>query len=402
MFILKILYSTFQYVLFFYFTYSTIYNLTLAVASLFTRKLKKNQGSVYQRFCVLIPAYKEDGVIIESVEKALLQDYSSDVFKIFVIADSLQKGTLQKLKSLPVEVIVVSFEISTKVKALNAALDSITEHFDGCVLLDADNHMDRNFLKKANELLGTHYLSIQGQRLPKNTSTTMSFLDGLSESINTNIFRKGSFNIGLSSSISGSGYVADFSLIKNVFAEMDSVSGFDKELEIKLLMRGVSTAYTDELIIYDEKVSTQKDFKNQRRRWIYSQYFYLAKYLKTGIKAFFTLNFSLWNSSFLRHAQLPRFINLVILAVFSILFPAINYFISMDFKSIAWVAILSLNLLSILIAIPGKYYTKQLLLAALKLPITFINMFSLLFKLKGANKRFIHTPHRTNGESQEN
>jgi hypothetical protein len=49
--------------------------------------------------------------------------------------------------------------------------------------------------------------------------------------------------------------------------------------------------------------------------------------------------------------------------------------------------------LGIIVAIPTSFYNGKLLEAMLKLPLIFITMFLLLFKLKGANKKFIHTPH---------
>ncbi|MFT5875817.1 MAG: hypothetical protein ACI8WT_004815 [Clostridium sp.] len=46
-------------------------------------------------------------------------------------------------------------------------------------------------------------------------------------------------------------------------------------------------------------------------------------------------------------------------------------------------------------AIPIKFYTAATLRAILTLPKAFFLMFLSLFKLKGANKKFIHTEHGT-------
>ena len=58
---------------------------------------------------------------------------------------------------------------------------------------------------------------------------------------------------------------------------MDSVGGFDRELELLLLREGIKVYYYEEAIVLDEKVSKSSTFQNQRKRWIYSQYFYLRK-----------------------------------------------------------------------------------------------------------------------------
>jgi hypothetical protein len=54
-------------------------------------------------------------------------------------------------------------------------------------------------------------------------------------------------------------------------------------------------------------------------------------------------------------------------------------------------------------AVPAKFYSLKVLKSIILIPGIFFKMFLLLFKLKGANKTFIHTPHgidahRTNVE----
>lgn len=61
-----------------------------------------------------------------------------------------------------------------------------------------------------------------------------------------------------------------------------------------------------------------------------------------------------------------------------------------------WLVIFILTYLAFFLAIPGKFYTFATLKAILNLPKAFFVMFLSLFKLKGANKKFIHTAHGTN------
>lgn len=76
--------------------------------------------TTYSRFAVFIlPSYKEDAVILPVARKALQQTYPQYLYSIIVIADSLQPATLRQL---PIEVIEVTFDVSTKVKSLIAAL----------------------------------------------------------------------------------------------------------------------------------------------------------------------------------------------------------------------------------------------------------------------------------------
>ena len=58
-----------------------------------------------------------------------------------VIADSIDVGALATLKSLDIIVIEVSFEKSTKAKALNRAMAELKDQYQLAVVLDADNIM---------------------------------------------------------------------------------------------------------------------------------------------------------------------------------------------------------------------------------------------------------------------
>jgi hypothetical protein len=54
---------------------------------------------------------------------------------------------------------------------------------------------------------------------------------------------------------------------------------------------------------------------------------------------------------------------------------------------------LLMNILAMAFAIPRRFYNLRLLKSILLIPKLFVKMFLLLFKLKGANNSFIHTPH---------
>jgi cellulose synthase/poly-beta-1,6-N-acetylglucosamine synthase-like glycosyltransferase len=377
-----------------YFAYVVSYTAVFSLGGLFYKNPKLKLAGRYNRFAVLIPSYKEDSVIVDVAANAVMQNYPLDQYRVFVIADSLQPGTVQNLKKLPINVVEVSFDKSTKVKSLNRTLDLLNDdQFDFAVILDADNVMDHDFLQKMNGLINEKgYQAIQGQRKPKNQNNNLAFLDGVSEAINNHIYRQGQTALGLSASISGSGVVFNFKLLKQKLSEMNSVGGFDRELELKLLLENVPIYYFKEAIVYDEKISKSNAFQNQRKRWISSQYFYLRKYFKAGCLALLKGNFTFFNSAVLRNIQLPRLINiglLTLLTVSVVLFGKDYLFFGREI----WVTLFSLNTLFIFLSIPKEFYSVKMLRALIELPRIFFNMVLLLFKLKNANKKFIHTPH---------
>lgn len=387
-----------ELILLVYFSYVSLYSFVLALAGLFFKSKHAPVSQQKRKMAVLIPAYKEDLVIVGVAEHALRQNYPADRFDVVVIADSLKQTTLEKLRALSIITVEVSFEKSTKVKALNRAMDVIGDNYDCAVVLDADNVMKTDFLSRMNDLFGIGYKAIQGKRDPKNENTSMALLDGLSETINNFIFRQGTVAMGGSASLNGSGMCFDYPIYKKIMSGMDSIGGFDRELELKLLEKNIKVYFAKEAIVYDEKVANTEVFEKQRKRWISSQFFYLKKYFSPGMAGLLKGNFSFFNSAVLRNIQLPRLLNLGLLAVFTLLSLVLVEYLS--FGPMIWLSLLAMSVLSLVFAVPSKFYSVKLLKSILLIPTIFLKMFALLFKLKGANKTFIHTPHGHHIETQ--
>lgn len=386
-----------EVILLVYFAYVTGYSFVLSFAALFYKPKNQHESTLYNKVAVLIPAYKEDGVIVNVATQALRQHYPSDKYDVIVIADSLKSSTIEKLLQLPIKLVQVVFEKSTKVRALNKAMETIGDSYDCAIVLDADNVMEPKFIRKMNNLFNLHYKAIQGRRDPKNENTDMAILDGLSETINNFIYRQGNIVLGLSSSLNGSGMFFEYKTLKDIMGSMDSIGGFDRELEYKLIERNISVYYANNIIIYDEKVEKAEVFEKQRTRWISSQFFYLRKFFMKGFTMLFKGNFNYFNATVLRNIQLPRLINLGLLTFITLATLLLSYYVKIN--PIVWVAMLLINIATMLFAIPRKLYSLNLLKSVMLVPVIFFKMVKLLFRLKGANKTFIHTPHGQLGHS---
>jgi hypothetical protein len=181
-------------------------------------------------------------------------------------------------------------------------------------------------------------------------------------------------------------------------AGMTSVGGFDREMELLFLARGVKVIYNKPAFVLDEKVQKTNVFENQRRRWISSQYHYLAKYFRKGCAALLKGNVTYFNSAVLRNIQLPRLINLGLLVVFTIILFFLRDYLFLGYW--IWPAMLGMTALGMALAIPNELYSRTLLVALLQLPGLFFRMLLLMFRLKGVNKQFIHTPHGLSEDSK--
>ncbi len=383
-----------EWILLLYAIYFVSYSLISSIAALFYRKFLSKESTGFKSFLVLVPGYKEDEVIVHTVAENLKQDYPKSNFDLVVLADSFEKSTLDKLGKTDCKVLEVSFDRSTKVKSIKEAFSLITDKFDYLVILDADNVMESDYLKKVNAYVEDHPIqALQTQRVAKNKNNSLAILDGISEAINNHIYRQGSHTLGLSVALNGSGMIFKADTFKEVFEPLDSVGGFDRELEYKYLEAGHRVRYFKEAKVLDQKTDSHDNFKNQRKRWISSQYVYLLRFLIPGLKGLLKGKIAYFNSTVWRNIQLPRLINLGLLTI--IVFLAIVFNGYLTYGWVIWLGLWLLNAFSMFIAIPREYYNKDLLKSILQIPKIFLSMVLLLFKLKGANKKFIHTKHKT-------
>ncbi|WP_422350066.1 glycosyltransferase [Flagellimonas sp.] len=396
--VLKIIINGLEILLLGYFGFASMYVVVFSVAGLFKAKTRDTLSVKQRKFAVLIPGYKEDSVIVEVAQKALEQSYPSHLYEVVVIADSFQASTLEELKKLPIRLVEVSFEKSTKSKALNKAMEVIGDEYHVALILDADNIMEQDFIVKVNEAFNQGYRVVQGHRIAKNTNTSFAILDAISEEVNNHIFRKGHRVLGLSSALIGSGMAFDYYFFKHTMAHVNAVGGFDKELELKLLKNRTKIEYLNDALVLDEKVQKSEVFANQRKRWLSAQFVYFGRYFVPGLKELFTKGNIDFFDKVYQMVSPPRVLLLGLVTLFSGLYLVINLVIPNNLlvvPAIYWYISFGLTMLAFVFAVPKKYYSTSTLRAVLTLPKAFFLMFLSLFKLKGANKKFIHTQHGT-------
>jgi cellulose synthase/poly-beta-1,6-N-acetylglucosamine synthase-like glycosyltransferase len=385
-----------EYILFIYLGFATVYIALFGTAGLFRYRMKILPETQFRKIAVMIPGYKEDTVILETAREALNQTYPKTFYDIFIIADSFHSETLTRLREMNVTVIEVVFEKSSKAKALNKAMSVIPAGYQIAVILDADNIMATDFLARINQTFESGCLAVQGHRLAKNTNTSFAILDAISEEINNHIFRKGHRVLGLSSALIGSGMAFDYNFYRQIMAGITS-HGEDKELEFNILGRCIKIEYLHNALVWDEKVQKSAVFEKQRKRWLSVQLEHFRKYFGTGLVQLMTKgNFDLFDKV-LQMILPPRILHLGIvlfLTVFSalrIIFTSLYQWFTVPLTG--WILICGLTLFALLVSIPRHHYNRKTLGALGTIPHAFMIMFGLLFRLKGANRNFIHTEH---------
>ncbi|MBC8319537.1 MAG: glycosyltransferase [Bacteroidetes bacterium] len=381
-----------QYLFLIYSGFYAVYLLFYAIASFFYKYGGKTSTNRLRKFLILIPAYKEDKIIINTATEALKQDYPSDLYDVYVIADSFKRETIELLQNEDnIQCIEVSFKLSTKARSINKALQAITEEYDGVIILDADNIMDDDLILKVNNAMANGSKAIQCHRVAKNQDTSFAILDALSEEINNTIFRKGHIALGISSALIGSGMAFEYKLYRSIMKTIDTYADEDKELEIKLFLNRIKIDFLNDVYVYDEKVTNSKVFVKQRSRWISSQIFYARTYIFKSIYELFKhSNFDFFDKM-LQLLLAPRILMLGITFIIAVL----SSFFNRGFLFYSWLVVFLAFVLALVISVPKRFYNKQTLLALLSLPYGFLMMALALFKIKLGHNRLSPTPHHT-------
>ena len=381
--------SVIDYIAFAFFALHALYLLAFAALSLRKMPPPAAAGKGARRMAVLIPAYKEDNVIMDCVRSVLEQRYPHDRFVVVVISDRMSEETNRRLSRLPLRLINVEFENSTKARSLNTAMDRIGDAYDVAVVLDADNVVASTFLSEINAAFDAGWQAVQAHRTAKNMNTDVAVLDALSEEVNNSIFRKGHCAAGLSSALIGSGMAFDYALYKTLLRDIHSVAE-DRALEFALFRRRVRIVYLPDTPVWDEKIQSAAHFSNQRRRWLSAQYQYVRLHMRDFFPQLLAGNWD-YCDKILQHVMLPRLMSLGLTLVIA---AGVSAFHAP--ASAKWWALFAAIVLALTLATPRKLYTRRLLNAFLRLPQMFVLQFANLFRLKDAHRSFIHTPHGIN------
>jgi cellulose synthase/poly-beta-1,6-N-acetylglucosamine synthase-like glycosyltransferase len=351
--------------------------------------------NAFRRILVLIPAYKEDAVIIDSVRANLKQDYPSHLYHLAVIADSFRADTIHQLSHLPVTVVEVSWLTSTVSKALKAGLTFFPDNaYDVVVVADADNHMAPDFLKRVNAAFNAGWRAVQGHRVAKNMNTSVAILDAISEEINNHLFRKGHRALGFSSALIGSGMAFDFGLLRKHLLPINTIGGYDKELEMRLLLDRVRIGYLEDAYIFDEKVQTPFMFQHQRTRWVEAQINQAQLHLRQGIRQLFNRNIDYAEKVF-QTLMLPRILLLGMLIIGFAGSLLLNSGWFAEFLG-GQLLVLVITLVITLPAYLRRFIGVEVLLM---IPVLFIHFSRSVFNFRRARKQFLHTSHGNGSES---
>ena len=297
-----------------------------SIASLFKRTTNINEAKIKRRFIILIPAYKQDHVIEQTILSILAQSYPQRLFDVTVISDHQSEITNMRLAQYPITLLTPNFAESSRAKSLQYAILNLPEFkiYDVALVLDADNIIDQDFLTQMNDAYESAATkAIQAHTVSRNRDTSAARLDAIFEEINNSIFRKGQINLGLSASLADAGTAFDFKWFKeNVMKTKTSAEV--KELESMLLRNQIYIDYFHDILIYGEKVRTTEKLNIQHGRWAAKQFRNLFRNIKYLPGAIFNKQRDLTNK-IIQWLLVPRTILVAIIMIMSLVLPFIYF-----------------------------------------------------------------------------
>lgn len=343
-----------------------------SLASLFSRTHEVPKARCQNRFIILIPSYKKDQEIIQTVTSVLSQTYPQRLFDVVVISDHQSEMTNMRLAQYTITLLTPNFEKSSKTKSLQYAILNLPEFkiYDVAVVLNADNIVEPEFLEQLNdayEAAGTK--AIVTHVLPRNRDTSSARLSTIFEEINNSIFRRGHITLGLSSALMNTGVAYNFDWFKQNLMKVRT-SSEDKELEGMLVHQRIYIDYFDNIHVYNQKKREVAEFNRQRRHWIFEQIHSLIKNIRYLPSAVFNQQYD-WVDKIIQWMLLPRTILFSIVFVMSLTLPFVYFSLA-----IKWWVITIIWGFSLAFATPNELVDKNWDKDFITLPIITLVNFS--------------------------
>ena len=249
-----------------------IYQLVISLCSLIKLKDKPLKEKKDNKFMAIIPAHNEEQVIGNLIESLKNQNYNKELYDIYVIADNCTDRTATIARRTGA-IVYERYDESNKTKG--AALDWFLQQkikedapYDAICIFDADNIVDKNFIKAMNKKLCQGEEVVQGYRDIKNpTDNWITSGYALFYWTNHRFYHLARYNLGLSPMLNGTGFMVKFDIIKENNGWKTVTLTEDIEFSLQRILKGRRLGWATDAIVYDEQPTGFKQSWSQRSRW---------------------------------------------------------------------------------------------------------------------------------------
>lgn len=250
----------------------------------FNNNIPKDKRDAMKNICVLIPARYESKVIEDLLISLTKQTFKLNMKDVYVIIENENDPTNEIAKKYGASVFVrQKLNLKSKGYALDEMITDLVQkniYYDAYFIIDADNVLDKNFIKAMNKSYMDGYDIVTSYRNLKNgNDSVISACSGITFAfLNSNgneTKSKQSRNVTLS----GTGLFIVGDLIKKWKSFPFHTLTEDYELTLYSILNNLTSTYNKEAIFYDEQPIKYKNTINQRVRWIKGYFSVRRKYV---------------------------------------------------------------------------------------------------------------------------
>ena len=237
------------------------------------------------RYAVLIAARNEENVIAGLLDSLAAQTYDMSLVTVFVAADNCTDSTAAIARAHG----AVVYERFNHVNVGKGyALDFLLQHigadypegFDGYFVFDADNIVDRDFVREMNKMFDTgEYTALTSYRNSQNfCANWISAGYALWFLRESRFLNRPRTQLGVNCAVSGTGFLVSAQAVREDAGWPYHLLTEDIEFSIACATRGRRIGYCGKAVIYDEQPEKFKQSWDQRLRWSKGFYQVDAKY----------------------------------------------------------------------------------------------------------------------------
>jgi len=268
-----------------------LYQIMVSVCSLVKLKDKPLLCEKDHKFMAVICARNEQNVITNLIESLKHQDYPRELLDIYVVADNCDDNTANVARNSGA-IVYERFDEERKTKgyALNWFLDQKIKDksdYDAFCVFDADNIVEKDFIKIMNKKLCQGEEVVQGYRDIKNPSDTWVTAGyAIFYWTMNRFYHLARYNLGLSPLINGTGFMVKFDVIRETGWNTRTLTE-DIEFSLKNISEGKKLGWAADAVVFDEQPLGFKQSWKQRSRWTVGHLQcmkYYTKDLARGVK----------------------------------------------------------------------------------------------------------------------
>lgn len=278
-----------QFVIFVFFTAAYAYQIVYLFVGYFGSEKGGVQNAKLHRYAAIIAARNEENVIGNLIRCLKEQDYPTELLDVYVIADNCTDNTAAVSRKAG----AIVYERFNKVQVGKGyALDYLFHHifadkgdhaYDAFIVFDADNLVDRKFVREMNKMFATgEYTALTSYRNSQNfCANWISAGYALWFLREARFLNRPRTRLGVNCAVSGTGFLVSAQAIREDSGWPYHLLTEDIEFSIASAAKGRRIGYCGKAVIYDEQPTQFRQSWDQRMRWTKGFYQIDAKYAGT-------------------------------------------------------------------------------------------------------------------------